>query len=297
MSLITYLSSLITNKMSNEKKNSNNSNLPLIIIGLVFIVAIAGGWWLYNRNSASSKPTTAGINGGNNNGKNTNRPSATPATNAPLGAQPPNLLGSPNAVVTVEEFADFQCGACASVHPKMKELTSIYGSRIKFIFRNYPLAIAAHDKAYEAATAAEAAGLQGRYWDMQNLLFTNQGTWTANPDYRKIWEEYATKLGLDIERFKNDMAGLNAKSRVDLDLQRGRALNISSTPTVFVNGVSIPFDQINVEMLRQIIDAELQKGQSNQQGQTPASAPTTPAPAQSSQPTKSTAANTAPKSK
>jgi protein-disulfide isomerase len=268
--------------MNNEKKSSNNNNLPLVIIGLVLIAALGGGWWLYNRNS---KPN---INTGNT--SVANRPAntaKTPPQNAPLGAQPPNLLGSPNSVVTVEEFADFQCGACASVHPRMKELTSIYGSRIKFIFRNYPLAIAAHDKAYEAATAAEAAGLQGRFWDMQNLLFTNQATWTANPDYRRIWEEYASKIGLDLERFKNDMAGLNAKSRVDADLQRGRALNISSTPTVFVNGVSIPFEQINVEMLRQIIDGELQKGQSNQQGQTNSGAPTSVAP------TKSNTANTA----
>jgi protein-disulfide isomerase len=208
-----------------------------------------------------------------------------------MGAQPPNMLGSPNSSVTVEEFADFQCPTCGVMHPKMKELNSIYGSRIKFIFRNYPLAIPAHDKAYDAAVAAEAAGLQGRFWDMQNLLFTNQAAWTSNPDYRKVWEGYASQIGLDIEKFKNDMAGLNAKSRVDADLQRGRALNISSTPSIFINGVSIPFEQMNIETLRQVIDAELQKGQSNQQGQT-TSAPTTSAPAQTSQPAANTAANT-----
>jgi protein-disulfide isomerase len=131
---------------------------------------------------------------------------------------------------------------------------------------------------------------------MQNLLFTNQQAWSSNPDYRKIWEGYAGQIGLDIEKFKNDMAGLNAKARVDADLQRGRALNISSTPSLFINGLLIPFEQMNIETLRQIIDAELQKGQSNQQGQSPASAPTTPAPAaQSSQPTSNTTANTVPK--
>jgi protein-disulfide isomerase len=185
-----------------------------------------------------------------------------------LGAQPPNFLGSANASVTVEEFADFQCGACASVHPKMKQLSSIYGSRIKFIFRNYPLQIPAHDKAYEAATAAEAAGLQGKFWDMQNLLFTNQQAWTSNPDYRKIWEEYAQRISLDVERFKNDMAGLNAKSRVDADIARGRALSVNSTPTVYINGVSVPSEQISVEGLRALIDAELAKTQGNNQGQT-----------------------------
>jgi len=273
--------------MSNEKKNSNNSNnssLPLVIIGLVLIAAIGGGWWLYNKNSTSSKSGNTAVA---NRAANTAR---TPPPNAPIGAQPPNLLGSPNAVVTVEEFADFQCPTCGVMHPKMKELTSIYGSRIKFIFRNYPLAIPAHDKAYDAAVAAEAAGLQGRFWDMQNLLFTNQAAWSSNPDYRKVWEEYASKIGLDVEKFKNDMAGLNAKSRVDADLQRGRALNLSSTPSIFINGVSIPFEQMNIETMRQIIDAELQKGQSNQQGQTTSGAPTSAAPTQSN-----TAANSAPK--
>lgn len=250
-------------------KNSN-SGLPLVIIGLVLVVALGGAWWLFNRNTNVNRKPAA-------NGSTTNATTAaqkTPATTNVMGAQPPNLLGSPNATVMVEEFADFQCGACASAHPKMKELTSLYGSRIKFVFRNFPLAIPAHDKAYEAATAAEAAGLQGRFWDMQNLLFTNQQTWTANPNYRQIWEEYAAKINLDVEKFKNDMAGLNAKSRVDADLQRGRALGVSSTPTIFVNGVSIPFDQLNIETLRPIIDGELQKAMTSQTPPTSITAPT-----------------------
>jgi protein-disulfide isomerase len=180
----------------------------------------------------------------------------------PIGAVPPNQQGSPTASVTVEEFADFQCPTCGAKHPLMKEIISAYGPRIRFIFRNYPLNIPAHDKAYEAATAAEAAGLQGRFWDMQNLLFTNQSTWSGNNDYRKIWEGYAAQLGLDVERFKNDTAGLNAKQRVDLDLARGRALNVNSTPSVFVNGVLVPFEQMTTEGLRQIIDGELAKAKS-----------------------------------
>lgn len=171
-----------------SKGKNNNSSLPLIIIGAVLIAALAGAWWLFNRNANKSVSTNRAVN---------TSTAKTPATTNVLGAQPPNLLGSPNATVTVEEFADFQCGACASVHPRMKELTALYGSRIKFIFRHYPLAIPAHDKAYNAAVATEAAGLQGsnKFWEMQNLLFTNQQVWTSNPDYRRIWEEYAAKSG------------------------------------------------------------------------------------------------------
>jgi protein-disulfide isomerase len=256
--------------MSNE--NKGNANLPLVIIGLVLIVALAGGWWFYNKAAAPTVKNTNTVK------TTANVKTPTPATTNIPGAQPPNMLGSPNSAVVVEEFADFQCPTCGVMHPKVKEVVSTYGSRIKFIFRNFPLPM--HDKSYDAAVAAEAAGLQGKYWDMQNLIFTNQQSWSANPDYNKIWEGYADKIGLDVEKFKNDIAGLNAKARVDADLQRGRALNISSTPTIFVNGVSIPFEQMNVESMRQIIDAELAKAQTNNQSQTNSSKPTNAAPAE-----------------
>ena len=250
--------------MSNN--NQGNINLPLVIIGLVLVVALAGGWWFYNQSKTPPKKNT------NGNTSIANVKTPTPATTNVLGADPPNMQGSPSSPVVVEEFADFQCPQCGLMYPKVKEVVSTYGSRIKFIFRNFPLAIPAHDKAYNAAVAAEAAGLQSKYWDMQNLLFTNQQSWSANPDYNKIWEGYADKIGLDVEQFKNDIAGLKAKGRVNADLERGRALNISSTPTIFVNGVAIPFEQMNVESMRQIIDAELAKAQSNK-SQTNSSAP------------------------
>jgi protein-disulfide isomerase len=246
-----------------KKEPKKSSNLPSIIIIGVLIAAIGGAYYLYS--SAKQKP-----NNTNTAASNTSNVKPSTAT-APLGAQPPNMLGSPTAAVTVEEFADFQCGACASVHPVMKELTSIYGNRIRFIFRNYPLSIPGHDKAYDAAVAVEAAGMQDRnkLWAMQDQLFTNQQTWTANPNYRELWAEYAQKIGLDVERFKSDMAGTAAKERVNLDLARGRGLNVDSTPTLLVNGKGIPLQSINIANLRQVIDAEIQnaiKVQQTQQG-------------------------------
>lgn len=250
--------------MKNEQKKKS-SGIPLGIIVLVLIIAVVGAAWYYN----SVKPSASRNANRAANAANTSRPSQTAAT-APPGAQPPNMLGSPTAAVTVEEFADFQCGACASVHPAMKELQSIYGSKIKFIFRNYPLSIPAHDKAYNAAVAVEAAGLQDRnkFWAMQNLLFTNQQEWTQNPNYRELWADYAQKIGLDVERFKNDMAGTMAKSRVDLDLQRGRGVSVDSTPTLLVNGKAIPLQAMTVASLRPIIDAEIQSAGSRSQSST-----------------------------
>ncbi|HTK27814.1 MAG TPA: thioredoxin domain-containing protein [Pyrinomonadaceae bacterium] len=239
-----------------KEEQKSQSGTPLIIIGIVLVIVVLGGWYMYS--SSKSAPRKAANNA---------TPGATPkiATippNAPPGATPPNMLGSPTASVTVEEFADFQCPSCGSTHPILKQIQSMYGSRIKFIFRNFPLPM--HDKSYDAAVAAEAAGMQGKFWDMHNQLFTNQKTWSADPNYREVWAGYAQKIGLDVEKWKNDMAGLPAKSRVDADLQRGRGLNINTTPTVFIDDKQVPYPEVTVEGLKNIIDSELQNAQQSQ---------------------------------
>ena len=237
-----------------KKEAKQNGSLPFIIIGVALIATLVGGYFYYN----SSKTPANANRAANSQNAAANR-SQTYA-NAPLGANPPSMIGSPTASVTVEEFADFQCGACASVHPTLKQIQSTYGSRIRFIFRNFPLGIPAHDKAYEAAVAVEAIGLQDRakFWAMQNLLMENQAAWTSNPNYRQMWEGYAQQLGMDVEKFKADMAGREAKTRVDADLARGRALSVDSTPSIFINGKNIPLQSITEAGLRQVIDAEIQ---------------------------------------
>jgi protein-disulfide isomerase len=239
--------------MNNE--NKSNSIAPIVIIGLVLVAAIIGFWWLYSSSTAQPAKTAA----------TAPRPGAPNAAElyakAPPGANPPNYLGAANAAVTVEEFADFQCPTCASMHPKVQEIRAAYGDRVRIIFREFPLNIPAHDKAYDAAVAAEAAGLQGKFWEMQNLLFSNQQTWQRAPDYRKLFEGYAQRIGLDVTKFTNDMAGYPAKNRVDFDLQRGRALGVSSTPSFFINGKPLSTQEMTVEGMRRIIDGELQKGQ------------------------------------
>jgi len=234
-----------------KEEPKKRSGTPFIIIGLVLVVAIIGG--IYLSRPAPSAPAT------NNAARpNANVPAKTSSIppNAPAGATPPNFTGSPTAQVTVEEFADYQCGSCATAYPVLNEIKSMYGSRIKFVFRNFPLSI--HDKAYDAAVIAEAAGLQGKFWDMQNQLFINQSTWISSPNYKKLWNDYAQKIGLDTARLATDVTGLAAKGRVDADLQRAKAIGITGTPSIFINGqalAGIP----RVDQLKAAIDAELQK--------------------------------------
>ncbi|MBA3353638.1 MAG: thioredoxin domain-containing protein [Blastocatellia bacterium] len=261
-------------KMKEVKNKKNDSIIPVVIIVLVLAGFVFGGWWLYS----SSKPAA-----NTNSTPAANLARSTPPVNAPLGANPPNMLGSPTASVTVEEFADFQCGSCAAVHPVVKEIQSIYGSKIKLIFRNYPLQM--HDKAFDAAVAAEAAGIQGKFWMMQDQLFANQAVWSGpSANHKALWAEYAQKIGLDVPQWQNDIAGIAAKSRVELDMARGRALNVSSTPTIYVNGQAVPFPDANVAGLRRIIDTELQNAPATQAqparpATSPAASPAAAAPA------------------
>ncbi len=239
-----------------KQVQKQKSNTPFIIIGLLAVVVVGAvlygvgvfGGGSKNTNTAANKP-------GNSNAAKT---STIPA-NAPPGAMPPQYAGSPTAAVTIEEFADFQCGSCAATFPIMNEIKSMYGSRIKFIYRNFPLAIPAHDKSYDAAVALEAAGMQGKYWEMLAQLFQNQQKWTSDPNFRQIWNDYAKQIGLDVNKFTTDIAGIGAKGRVDADMARGRALNVNSTPTLYINGVMVPYNDVKVDALKAIIDAELQK--------------------------------------
>lgn len=239
--------------MKNVKNDPKmGSGVPLAIIVIVLIAAVAAGYYFYN---SSKTPTNTNRQIAGNTNK---QPTATPA-NLPLGAQPPNSMGPQTADVTFEEYADFQCPQCGATHPLVKEMQSTYGSRVKFVFRNFPLAIPAHDKAYEAAVAAEAAGLQGKFWAMQDQLFSNQNAWSNNPNYRQLWADYAKNIGLDVDKFQADAIGLQAKTRVDDDLKRGRALGVNSTPTIYINGLAVPFQDFNSAALRNHIDTELQK--------------------------------------
>ncbi len=234
------------------KQEKKGSGMPVAIIVGVLALVVLGGFLFY-RSSTPARPNANAVA----NGTPIPRPTINP--NAPAGATPPSSMGAPTAAVTVEEFADFQCGSCAASYPVLKDLVRQYSGNpnFRFVFRNFPLQM--HDKAYDAAVAAEAAGLQNpaKLWLMHEQLFTNQQTWAISPNYRELWNDYASKIGLDVERFKADMAGMVAKNRVDQDMARGRAIGISSTPTVIVNNKLIPYTEVTAAGMRRIVDAEL----------------------------------------
>ncbi len=251
--------------MANEetKKETGSGVVPFLIIGGIFLATVVGIWWI----SQSDDSSTAQSNTANNNSTQPKDNRIANYNNAPAGATPAHFKGSATSPVVIEEFADFQCPTCAVVHPKMNEINAKYGSRVKFIFRNFPLTNI-HPNAYGAAVASEAAGLQGKFWQMQDILFRNQSQWSNSQNAKQQFEDYAQKIGLDVERFSNDMLAMNTKQRVDFDIQRARALNITSTPTVLINGAPVPFQQMEVDQMSTLIDAELAKFDSQKDSQT-----------------------------
>lgn len=232
---------------------SKYNHQALFIVGLFLLAMFVG--------SCDKPKTNANVNVAKGNTADPQEAARQAYMSAPPGAQPPNMLGSSTATVTVEEFADYQCPTCAAQYPKMKEITGLYGNRIKFIYRSFPLT-QIHKNALEAAIAAEAAGMQSsdKFWAMQNQLYENQKEWEFSTDARKTFEGYAQKIGLDLAKYQSDVVGLPAQKRVNDDLERGRKAGITGTPTIFLNGTKLQPDQTDVSAMRQLIDAELQKG-------------------------------------
>jgi len=209
--------------------------LPFVIMAAVAVLTAGAGAILYR---AKQRPSAVG--------------SVTATPPGQHEAEPLHVHGDPDAPVTLEEFGDFQCPSCATVSGVIGQLEQDYGHRLRVVFRHYPLPM--HSHASEAALAAEAAGLQGRFWEMHDLLYKNQAVWSKASDVRPLFTEYARSLGLDAERFAKDSNSDEIKARVFWEGQQGVSRGVKNTPTLFINGRELtpPFSP---ERLRAEIDA------------------------------------------
>ena len=147
-----------------------------------------------------------------------------------------HMTGSKDAKVTLVEFGDYQCPYCGAAYPTVKQVTDKYQSNpnFNFIFRNFPLT--QHPNAQEAAEAAEAAGAQGKYFEMNGILYTNQNDWSGNIDPTSNFVSYATQLGLDVAKFTNEIKTSKYIDQITQDEKDGEALGVNSTPTFYLNG-------------------------------------------------------------
>ena len=142
-----------------------------------------------------------------------------------------------NAKVVLIEYGGFQCPACSTMSPKIKALSEEYGDKIAVVFRNFPLS--GKVNSLSAAAAAEAAGLQGKYWEMHDLLYEKQPEWgSANATERtELYKQYAKEVGVsDLEKFISDMKSANVSKKINYDKALGTAAKITGTPSFFLNG-------------------------------------------------------------
>jgi protein-disulfide isomerase len=220
-------------------RHSMKRYLPFVIVAGVALIALGSGAMLYRakRPQLRAIPASSSIAG-------------------KIDAESMHIRGNPNAPVTLEEFGDFQCPPCSSFATFGEQLLKEYDSRLRIVFRNFPLP--GHEHAREAALAAEAAGLQGRFWEMYDVLYREQVFWSYAPNARELFESYAGTIGLNLDQFRKDMDGEKAKERVDADHARGDSLGVKMTPTLFVNDQPIEGKDKNPEGVRAAINAALE---------------------------------------
>ncbi len=167
-------------------------------------------------------------------------------------------VGAGNKGVVILEYGDFQCPACKSFYPLVQQIKQEYGDDITVQFRHFPLT-QIHPNAMISSRAAEAAGKQGKFFEMHDLLYENQDSWGPESNPTVTFEGYATQLGLNIEQFKADMSSADVASTINADLKAGQQAGVSSTPTFLINGRKLDKNPASLDEFKQLIDEEIAK--------------------------------------
>ena len=163
-----------------------------------------------------------------------------------------HIRGNSNAPVTLEEFGDFECPSCTSLATFLDQMVKEYHPRVRLIFRNFPLPM--HQHARDAALAAEAAGLQGHYWEMHDMLYREQPVWSSSNDVRTLFISYAETLGLDLHQFKSDMESDKVRGHIEFDQARAKSLGVETAPSLFVGKREMDANDRNPEGVRRLVD-------------------------------------------
>lgn len=170
--------------------------------------------------------------------------------------------GGKNAAVTLVEYADFQCPACGTYYPIVQQVTEKYGNRIQYVYREFPLT-QIHKNGSLAARTAEAAGLQGKFWEMYDELFKNQNAWAEATDAQQQMEAFAKAIGIDTTRWKNDIDSAAVKEKIAADVAGANTALVDSTPTFFLNDKLLDVTP-SVNSFTDSIDAALAQVGTNQ---------------------------------
>ncbi len=174
-------------------------------------------------------------------------------------ASPTNhAYSSSSTGVVVKEYGDFQCPGCGAFFPIVKEIKEKYKDKITFQFVHFPLS-QIHQNALSAHRAAEAAGNQGKFWEMHDLLYINQDNWKTSTLISRDLEQYAQQLNLDMAKYKTEYASSATNSIIQADIKTGQELKVTGTPTFFIDGKQIEDNNsiASVEKFSSAIDAAI----------------------------------------
>lgn len=166
-----------------------------------------------------------------------------------------HVKGKTDSTIRIIEYGDFQCPSCAGASPNVNTLMDEYGDRVSLVFRNFPLTTM-HPNARFASAVAEAAGLQGKYWEMHDLLYERQDDWSAADTTRRTetFNQYAQSLDLNLEQFKTDIASTNVSKKISFDQALGKREGVNATPTFYLNG-----EKLDEETTSGIVQGDLTK--------------------------------------
>ncbi len=163
--------------------------------------------------------------------------------------------GLSGASVVLTEFSDFQCSACAAIFPVIDQMFREFGDRVEFVARSFPL-VSIHPNSMSAHRAAEAAGTQGAFWEMHDILYVRQQSWSSASNAISIFESYANELGLDIEKYKTDAKSQVALERINTEAAGGTQLGVKGTPTFYLNDTLLPTPR-TIEEFRTVLQNAL----------------------------------------
>lgn len=196
-----------------------------------------------------------------------NKKSDNGSSSTSTAAATKHVEGKGKAGVTLQEYGDYQCPICGTFYPTVKQVVAKYNDQITFQFSNLPLS-QIHPNTFAAARAAEAAGLQGKYWEMHDLLYINQDSWASSSNAQAIFQSYAQQLSLNMDQFNKDYSSSKVNDAINADVAKFKKTgDDEATPTFYLDGKKLDNSSLmdsngpSVAKFSKVIDAEIAKKQ------------------------------------
>lgn len=214
-----------------SKSTTNN-----FLIAFAVIIVVLLGYYMFGQGSSTTAPNEVSV------------------------SLDDHIRANKNAPVTLLEFGDFQCPACGAYEPLVAQAVAESAQDVRFVFRHFPLT-QIHQNALLASKYAEASSIQGKFWEMHDMLYAKQQDWSASPQAKILFEGYAKTLGMDVAKLSSDAQSSPVEAKILAQLKEGTKLGVQGTPTFFINGKKLETNPRTVEELKKLIqDAKNQAG-------------------------------------